>query len=199
MNKTYTKLDSVNLEQNNAFIKPPELPELVHMHDPAVDVMEDFQYQRAATINAEASLDDALMEMKASNVHLLLVTNDNNNVVGIISSQVIQGEKPYKIMEDRRIKHSEITVKMMMRNYDSILCVEFETLQHAKVGSIVQTLKCAKRQYILVIENTDSGEQLIHGYVSASQISKKLGEDITGNLGFANSVAELQQVLKDFD
>lgn len=199
MDKNYEKLESITLLANTTFASPPALPELVHINDSALDVMVDFQYQHAATVTKDVSIGDALMEMKASNVHLLLVVDREAKILGIISSQIIQGERPYQMMQERRITHADITVEMMMRPFDEVLCLTLETVKHAKVGNIIQTLKCARRQYSLVLENTDSGKQIIRGYLSASQISKKIGSDVTGNLGFANSVAELQHVLKEFD
>ena len=198
MGKHYEKLQEISLSAGLNTAHPPELPELTHVDDPALDVLIDFQFQKAVTIDQHASIETALVEMKASNIHMLLAHNNDGKFVGLISSKLLLGERPYQIMGERRIKHADIKVCMAMLPAEEVLALEYNSLKHAKIGNLIETFKAAKRHYALVTQDDNaSGASLIRGYFSASMISKSLGADFTENTPGAATILELKNVLKD--
>ena len=55
---------------------PAEMPELVHMHDPAWMVLTDFSRIKPGVIAADVPIDVALTKMRASGLCMLLVTDE---------------------------------------------------------------------------------------------------------------------------
>jgi len=199
MNKKYDSIDIHGLKKISNHAQPPEIPEVVHIDDPASAVLNSFQYVAPATINACAFVTDALLEMKAFNEHLLLVLNDDKHMIGILTSHAIHGEQPYRIMHQRGLKHSELIVKMLMVPNEKIACLPSNAITHSKVGNIIETLKANKRHYILVIDEDTEGKHIVTGYFSATQINKKLEKRNKEQDNQSNSILELAQLLKDLD
>ena len=190
----YEIWETAALATNNKLLCPVRLPEMVHINDPALDVMLDFSTCQAFTIKPEQLIDDAAAEMKIRGVHMLLVTTDAQQVIGLISSEDILGEKPVKLSQERRLARHKIMVKMVMVPQTKILTFDLDTLQHAKVGHIINTMKKHQQHYALVIKNNEHGvTHIIKGLFSISQISKQLHVDITSPLINAEFVLEQQK------
>lgn len=200
MGKQYESIKTISLPIEVEATHPPALPELIHLDDPVFSVFVDFQFQRPAMIWAKQSIDDALLEMKANNVHMLLVVDAQKHIIGIISSQALQGERPYKIIQEGRIKHSDIHVSSIMLPVDQILCMDYDTLKHAKIGNLVETFKKHQRHYALVTKTDGHGERHVQGYFSASRISRTLSLSTTaGNTLGDKTIQELQSMLRGFE
>lgn len=171
------------------------LPELVHLDDPALAVMVDFNLFPIGTVDEGESIDHALNKMKIDGVHLLLATNNQNCVVGVVSTEDILGEKPITILQERRIDRQQICVSMIMTEASDIIAFDFDVIKNAKVGHIVNTLKSRQQHYALVTSsNIDQNHQIIRGLFNTSQISKQLHMDVA-NISFAKSIAELKKQL----
>ncbi len=171
----YNTLPALNLNQSKLYTRSQLLPEIVHLEDPAHLVMLDFRIEGPNLILASESIDDALKEMKIHSTHILLVADKDNNLLGIISSADILGEKPITIIQSRRIERQQVTVNMVMQTTDRILLLDSNLIQTAKVGNIVNTLKHHQHEYALVIYHNDNKNKFeTSGLFDISQISKKL-------------------------
>ena len=199
MSKQYDSIQSTPLLIGLEAAHPPLLPELTHMDDLALDVLVDFQFQRPATILAKQSIDDALLEMKANNVHMLLVIDNEKHIVGILSSQALHGEKPYKIIQEARVKHSDIHVRTIMLPIEQVLCLDFDALKSAKIGNLVETFKKHRRHYALVMKTDERGQKHVQGYFSASRMSRTLSLSTSANHLSEASIKELQTMLQEFE
>lgn len=195
MPKTYTPLPTVSLQSGVAYMHPLGPQEVVHWDDPALHAMVDFKYLKAETIGPDDSIDTALLAVKNCPYHVLLVVNHEHHVLGIVSAEDLLGEKPLKAIEQKRLHRAEISVQMVMIPQREIVTFELESLRHAKVGHIVQTLRAHKQHYGLVVKVDETQTQVIRGLFSSSVISKQLGTDVTSDLAEAHSIAELQHHL----
>jgi CBS-domain-containing membrane protein len=176
----YELLKTVQLSAENTFLRASNLPELVYLDDPAFAVMCDFSLLPPRMISADETMDDALNEMKFNGVHLLLVQGKDNNIIGVIGSEDILGEQPIKLIQEKRIKRSQITVRTLMTPVEKIAAFDMKALEHAKVGHIITTLKTLRTHYALVIANhTADGAQILRGIFTTSQISRQLHMDIS--------------------
>lgn len=194
MAKSYSSLPVIHLNLGSTFSHPPAPPEVIHLEDPASHVMTDLKLSNAVTIEPEALISEALMEMRVCHTHLLLVINQDNLVIGLISSEDILGEKPLKFMQERRIKRAEIKVRMVMTPQEKIAAINIDELRHAKVGNVVKTMHDLKQHYALAVElDPQTQQQIVRGLFSLSQISKQLGYDVTSDISEAHSIAELQR------
>jgi CBS domain containing-hemolysin-like protein len=193
---SYHAIPTLRLNTHVTYTQPPTLPELTHINDPALSIMVDFKYHEPPTISALKSLDQAKADMQAKHLPVLIVADEEKNVLGVITSEDILGEKPVKMSQDRRIPRSEIEVEMIMTPKSEIFAMDIDDLHHAKVGHIIQTLRETKQHTLLVIQiDQTAHQQIVRGLFSASLISKQLDQDITLVLSEAQSIAELQHGL----
>jgi CBS domain containing-hemolysin-like protein len=122
--------------------------------------------------------------MEILGVHLLLVINEEGHFQGILSSEDVWGEKPIKMIQERRIHRDQVLVRTIMVPYSEITAFDFDLIKSAKVGHIVKTLSEHKQHYALAVSPcTETQVQLIRGIFTASQISKQLHIDIADVFG----------------
>lgn len=212
MSDTFGTLSHVRLKSATPYIHPPELPARVYMDNPAIDVMTDFHYVTPRTIRPDVTIDDALEHMKKSGVRLLLVEDEERNVIGIITSNDIQGEKPIRLAQESRISHSEIKVSDVMTPRDEVEALNMLSVRNAQVGHIVATLHAVERRHLLVVQSVDFDEfessggdgnepsisgsaQVIRGLFSSAQIGRQLRADIDEIMTAAHSLSEIQHGL----
>jgi CBS domain-containing protein len=194
MNPKETHRTYAPLERGEFVESPVEMPELVSLDDPASHVFTDFTHKMPVMISPHVSIDSALNRMKTSGVRLLLVVSDTEaahdercaTVIGQITACDIMGDIPIKIARSSGLKHSEITVNMMMTPREDIQVVEWSHIKAAKVGHVVATMHHRDGCHILVTE-----QGMIRGIFSMNEISRKLGHDETGPAMCASSLAEL--------
>ena len=112
-------------------------------------------------------------------VRLLLVTDDDRQVLGLITSNEVSGEKAVQFALERGIKRQEIRVRDLMTPREQLEVLLYADLIHAEVGHVVATLKHAGRQHALVTDLGGEGKvQAVRGIFSASQIARQLGISI---------------------
>jgi CBS domain-containing protein len=192
MADAFATLSYIRLKPATGFERPPELPRLVHLDSPALEVMTDFRVVHAVTIAPEASIDEALETMKTRGVRLLLVTSENDEIVGLITAKDIQGEKPIKIAQESRVRHSAITVEAVMTPRSAIEVLNMLSVRNAQVGHIVATLQTLARQHALVVEvDLETKEQCVRGIFSTSQISRQLGVNAAEVVTRDSTLAEI--------
>ncbi len=186
MKDEYAPRITITLPPNTTVTHPDELPELVHIDDPATTVFIDFTKEHPATIKPDASIDQALEQMKHSGICVLLVIDEDKRLLGEIIAEDIMGDKPVRLAESTGMEHSEITVKMMMISRDKVRVLEIEHLHDACIGHIIATLHALESRYVLVLENNS-----IRGVYAAGQISRQLGRNIMDEELPAHSLAEM--------
>ena len=155
-------------------------PKPINIGSPALDVMTDLRKVAAATVSARESIVVATQIMIARRVRLLLVVSQNGLIEGLISARDTMGEKPVNLLRERRgARFEDLVVADLMVPRPAIDVLEIETVLHANVGSIIETLKQNGRQHALVIETDPTlGGQFVRGIFSATQIARQLGVPI---------------------
>ena len=186
----YTPRDYIALAENLAIDHPQEPPELVHYHDSAMAVFTDFSRVRPVTVTPDIAIDTALEMMKNAGVRLLLVTDTDGHMIGLISADRIMGDRPVRLAKDRGIDRGDITVEMVMQPQSHVKVLERSHLRDARVGHIVATLTQLEQKHMLVV---DHGK--VSGLFSATQISRQLGSNILQAEMPAHSLAEMLHTL----
>ena len=159
----------------------------------ALPVMTDFAIVPAATVEPEASVDDANRSMIRRGVRSLIVVDHADRVLGIITATDILGERPMQIALERRVKHDEILVREIMTPSDRMEALPIDSLLDAKIGHVVATLRKAGRQHALVVETSPGGD-VVRGVFSLSQIASDLGISIEATT-VAGTFAEVEAAL----
>lgn len=175
-------------------ISQPLSPNPVTFDSPASEVMTDLRETHAAVIAPGITMEIANTYMMQRGVRTLLVMNDDNSLAGIITATDILGEKPMRFIQERGVRHSEILVLDIMTPLEKLEAIPLEEVEHAKVGSIVASLRESGRLHALVIDDNTIGLPRICGIFSWTQIEKQLGTAIPPN-NIAKSFAEIESTL----
>ena len=171
-------------------------PKPVGLDSPAVEVMTDLRRVQAAKVDASESIVQATQKMIARRVRLLLVVDSNDQIEGLITARDTMGEKPIKLLNQRGGKFEELTVGDLMVPRNLIDVLDINAVSHAEVGNVIATLKDIGRQHALVVEkDPHSGQQIVRGIFSATQIARQLGVAIP-IFEVAHTFAEIAAALK---
>jgi len=190
MNGNYRILETVTLAEETALDRPrQEMAESVSLSEPAMAVVTDLSKVSAMTINPCASMDNASERMIASNVRLLFVTDQYYNVMGLVTSRDLMGDRAIQYMQEHGGKREDIMVRDIMTPRHKIEVLTMEDVKQARVGDIVETLRRLGRQHALVMADGDNGPR-IAGVISTTQVGKQIGEEISV-AGVASTIADL--------
>lgn len=153
-----------------------DLPEKVELDSPAILTMTDLRQVSAQTVDPNLSIDEALTRMKEGGVRLLFVTNPQGDVLGLITSTDIQGEKPLQFLKELHVRREEILVRDIMTPVEQLEVLLFADVMKARVGDIVETIRRSGRRHALVIAQDPRSQRIaIRGLFSVTQISRQLG------------------------
>lgn len=220
MSEHYSPLRRSSIPEPISYLRPPTAPNRVRLDNPAVDVMTDFMYVQPRTTRTNVPIDAALEHMKTSGVRSLLVIGESDDVIGLVSSYDVEGEKPIKLIEQTRVSRAEITIDQVMTPKRDLQFVDMLSVRSAKVGHVVATLRGQDLRYLLVaqvgleeetpleglpdtymrgtewepakIPTRISDARWIRGLFSAAQVSRQLGVDLMTVMTPAHSISELE-------
>ncbi|HEX4857630.1 MAG TPA: CBS domain-containing protein [Usitatibacteraceae bacterium] len=174
---TYRPLPVTTLQPETGFQRPFfSAPRPAKVSASALEVMTDLNFVAAATAGSGLDVETATQKMIARGVRSLLVIDGANDVIGIVTSRDLIGERPQRIMHERHINFGELRVQDVMTPAAEIEVLPLTEVLHARVGDIIETLKHSGRQHALVVEqDSANGKPMIRGIFSASQIARQLG------------------------
>ena len=189
---SFNAIPCVTLKPQSTLGHPTTPPEIVKLDSPAAVVMTTFKVVHPVTTRPEVAIDAALKKMKTTGVRLLFVTNDADQIIGLVTAKDIMGEKPIQISQETQAPRAEITVAAVMTPQPDICALDAQIVRDARVGDIIETLRAQERQHALVVMTDKATQsQRVIGMFSTSQISKLLGYNVTPEVHAANSLAQL--------
>ncbi|MDO8264380.1 MAG: CBS domain-containing protein [Gallionella sp.] len=195
MIKEYAPLQSFPLKTGSTCARPVQvLPEHVKLSDPAANVMTDLNKVSVISVRANTSMDKANAKMIRNGVRMLLVLDDNEQLVGLLTATDVLGEKPMRFINNMGGTHDDIMVRDIMSTLRELEAMKIEDVQHAKVGQIVASLKKSHRQHALVVAEGADGRQTVCGLFSVTQIARQLGAQLQG-FELAHTFAEIEAVI----
>ncbi len=196
MIEKYKALHTASLKRGIGYYRlSEELPRNLTPDSPAVQVMTDLKRVTAFTVEPGASIDAALQKMIFCGVRLLLVTDQEGAVIGLVTARDIMGEMPVHVASSERIARDQVVVEQIMTTPDHVDVLAMEDVSRASVGDIVMTLRAAGHQHALVVDTEQAtGNQTIRGIFSTTQLGRQLGIEIQPT-GIKQSFAELEAVL----
>lgn len=190
----YKPLSSHSLKTGTGYHRPSSTYKPVQADSPAVEVMTDLQKFSIATISIDATLSQATQKMIARGVRLLLVSNLNGEILGLITARDTMGERPIKLVQQNGGKHGDLTVRDCMTPINRIEVLSLNDVLRAEVGHIIATLKNSGRQHAIVADTSANGEELIRGIFSITQIGRQLGVTLEV-FDVAKTFAEIEAAL----
>lgn len=175
---SYQVIESSLLDADITYQQPrQEFKSRVTLDDPAIEIMTDFTSVTAISVNPCASLENAKDRMITSKIQLLFVTNQFHEVVGLITSNDLSGEKAMRHLTKIGGKMVDVMVRDIMTPRSSLEAVTMQDLKKARVGDLVETFTRMGRQHALVVEPAEENnpKPIIRGILSVTQINKQLG------------------------
>ena len=154
----------------------------ISLLDPALKVMTNLNEVKPFSIEPTANIDAIYEKMVACGVRLLFVTDIDNNLLGLVTQTDLMGEKPVKFIKEHRINRSEVSAQDIMTPKDKLDVLNRADVEKACVGDIIETMKELGRQHTLVMDKTDTGEAVICGIFSNSQIIRQTGVILTPSM-----------------
>ena len=196
MDRDYQPLPIRELGANAGFRRPlqPEAAR-VTVESPAAEVMTDLTRTAPATIRPQAPLAGANQFMITRGVRLLLVTDDHENILGVITATDLLSEKPMRVAVERGLRRDELAVADVMTPAHQVEAIALGDLRGAHVGHVFETLRRAGRQHALVVEPA-AGRTMVRGIVSLSQIARQLGITLPSGTEVARTFSEIESAIK---
>lgn len=195
METQYPPLALDRLSGPVTYFKPTQaLPAQVSLESPAIFCMTDLRVVAAHTVEPHVSIEWALTRMIEGGVRSLLVINAGEDLIGLLTSYDIQGEKPLQLQHELGLRYTEILVRDVMTPKEILDVIPMQTVLNASVGHIVISLRETGRRHALVSDSLPDGRLAIRGIFSATTISEQLGWEIEPTHQ-ATSFAELEMAL----
>ena len=207
MDRDYDGLPIRELGAGAGFRRPTQ-PQAakVSIESPALEVMTDLARVTPATIRPQAPLAGANQFMITRGVRLLLVVDEREEVLGVISATDILGERPMLVATERGMRRDELTVADIMVAAAQVEVIALSDLAGMRVGHVLETLRRAGRQHALVVDFDDipSGRPLtppgrramVRGIFSLSQLARQLGVSVATGGEVARTFSEIGAAIK---
>ena len=196
MDRHYQPLPIRELGANAGFRRPVQPQSArVTRESPATEVMTDLARVAPATIRPQAPLAGANQFMITRGVRLLLVSDDAENVLGVITATDLLSEKPMLAATERGMRRDELTVADVMTAANVVEVIAYDDVEGARVGHVLETLRRAGRQHALVVER-EGARTLVRGIFSISQIARQLGVTLPAGAEVARTFSEIESAIK---
>ncbi|MFL6563496.1 MAG: CBS domain-containing protein [Burkholderiales bacterium] len=158
---------------------------------PALQVMTDLARVSPATIRPQAPLAGANQFMITRGVRLLLVVDERDSVLGLITATDLLGERPMQVATERSLRRDELSVADVMTPAAQVEVLALADVEASRVGHVLETLRRLGRQHALVADD----ENTVCGIFSISQIARQLGVTLASGGSVARTFSEIEAAL----
>ena len=181
--------------QMQIYVSMPVQAEQLTPDDPAINAMTDLSVARAITIAPDQSIDFAIELMRHAGVRMLVVTGQDENLVGLVTARDITGEKPIIIMSKDKVSRNDIRINQVMTPLEELNPFDYNNVVHTTIRQVIIHLRDVGRQHAIVIqEKGNTGNYFLRGIFSITQIGRLLGMEISTD-GHVQSFAEFEQLI----
>ncbi len=173
MLKKFKTIKFRSTPRNAKWVEPDRGFQQLTLEDAALAVMTDHRIEKAPVCHLGCPIDIAIKQMGKENCNMLLAEDKEGNIVGLITSIDISGEKAVQFTTDTSKKHSDVKVGHLMTKIQDIPALTIEDALTAQVGDILHTLNEIGSEYALVTMQ-ESKQIAVRGVFSARNIAKEL-------------------------
>ncbi len=206
MDRQFQPLPILELGEGAGFRRPVQAQAAgVTLASPALDVMTDLSRASPATIRPQAPVEGARQFMIARGVRLLLVVDDRETVLGVLTATDVLGERAVRAATDRGMKRSELAVGDIMTPAAQVEVIALAEVEGARVGHVLETLRRAGRQHALVVDfdvipagsliDAPVRRAMVRGILSLSQLGRQLGVVLQTSGEVARTFSEIEVAL----
>jgi CBS domain-containing protein len=158
---------------------------------PALQAMTDLARVSPATIRPQAPLAGANQFMITRGVRLLLVVDERDTVLGLITATDLLGERPMQVASERGLRRDELSVADVMTPAAQVEVLALADVEASRVGHVLETLRRLGRQHALVADDQNT----VCGIFSISQIARQLGVTLASGGSVARTFSEIEAAL----
>jgi Mg2+/Co2+ transporter CorC len=148
-------------------------PFLMHLNTPAVDIIRGPKNQLGLTVDKSFSLDQAVDVLQILDMRLLVVTGDDQRVLGILHASDALGEKPMMLIHERGLLHSDIVVGDVMAPVADMHVIECTDAHKMSVKDIVAELDNVGKSWAIAVSGDDA-QRRIEGVFFAPDIVRQI-------------------------
>ena len=206
MDRQYHTLPIRELGPDAGFRRPTQpQAERVSLESPALEAMTDLLRTSPATIRPQAPIEGAKQFMIARGVRLLLVVDERDMVLGVVTATDVLGEKSMRVATERGIKRGELAAGDIMTPARDVEVLALDDVAGARVGHVLETLGRAGRQHALVVEfeviapksliESPIRRTMVCGIFSISQLARQLGVSLQSVGEVARTFSEIEAAL----
>jgi CBS domain-containing protein len=206
MEREYQALPIRELGENAGYRRPTQAqPARVTRESPALEVMTDLQRTSPATIRPQAPLEGANHYMLSRGVRLLLVVDEGEVVLGVVTATDVLGERALRAALELGVPRGELKVSDLMTPARQVEVLALADVEGARVGHVLQTLVRAGRQHALVVDvdvlparnlmDKPLKRTMVRGILSLSQIARQLGVSLPGGGEVARTFSDIEAAL----
>ena len=206
MDRQYPALPIRELGDGAGYRRPIQSQAVrVDLESPALEAMTDLTRASPATIRPQAPIGGANQFMITRGVRLLLVVDDRETVLGLLSATDILGERGMQASIERHTRRDDLSVADLMTPAGDVEVLALADVQGARVGHVLETLRRAGRQHALVVDDDvipargplgrPLRRAMVRGIFSLSQIARQLGVAVQTSGEVARTFAEIEAAL----
>jgi CBS domain-containing protein len=172
---------------------------------PALQVMTDLTRVSPATIRPQAPLAGANQFMITRGVRLLLVVDEHDSILGVITATDLLGERPLQVATARGLRRDELSVFDVMTPAGQVEVVALADVERSRVGHVLETLRRTGRQHALVVDydsvapagllERPTRRTMVRGIFSITQIARQLGLALPSGGEVARTFSEIEAAL----
>jgi CBS domain containing-hemolysin-like protein len=161
--------------------------------DAALSLFTDLHHGPCVVASHRDGLDATLHVMMRAGVRMVFVSGADGALVGMVTAEDLQGERPVKRASTHQIRHGELTVADVMVPLGQWDTIDLAQVRTARLGDITATLQEHGLRYLLVTQ-TKQGQTTLRGLFSARRLEMAMQTRIEPDL-HSRSFAELEAVL----
>jgi CBS domain-containing protein len=192
MEREFDPLPIRELGAGAGFCRPTQAEAVrVTPDSPALHVMTDLARVSPATIRPQAPLAGANQFMITRGVRLLLVVDERDVILGLITATDLLGERPMQVAAERGLRRDELSVADVMTPAAQIEVIALADVEASRVGHVLETLRRLGRQHALVVDRGNT----VRGIFSISQIARQLGLTLASGGSVARTFSEIEAAL----
>ena len=177
----------------------------VTRESPALEVMTDLQRTSPACIRPQAPIEGANQYMISRGVRLLLVVDEHDAVLGVVTATDILGEKALRVALELGVRRDALTVGELMTPARQVEVLALADVAGARVGHVLETLRQSGRQHALVVDvdtlppssllNPPQRRAMVRGIFSLSQLARHAGVPVQSSGEVARTFSQIEAAL----
>lgn len=174
----------------------PQLPQASQnatLTDPASSQLTDLRLAPCVTVDHHDAIAPTLHVMQRARVRMAFVTGVGGELVGLVTADDLQGERPMLCAMADHISVEELTLEQVMTPLAGWQVVDAWQIEHSRLGNVAATMREHGLRYLLVVQRTESTSE-IRGLISARRLEQALGIELGHGL-HSRSFAEIEAAL----